>query len=373
MRAILLSVTVMITASCATSGIATGPNYGLTPTYGSHTISSGQADVLHIRLMSGGPNDAARRIGGSCVGFIANAPDYRVYYSSQPGLPLAFRVESPHDTTLVINGPNGNWYCNDDSVGLDPEFVFSNAVQGQYDVWVGSYGTDAYLEAALTVTPTQTTAPTESPEPGPELDPTSSGTGFFITDSGHLVTSAHVIEDRQNISVRFAGELVRARVLAVDPANDIAVLKIDRNTEPLVVTSARRTQRGEEVFALGYPLSGIQGRTQRAAFGRVNALAGIGDDQRFIQVDAPVLPGNSGGPLINEQGEVVGIIAGRLDAIAVFERSGSLPENVSYAVKSDYLLALVPASVELDGAPLEGDLRDMVSQAESSVVQIIAE
>lgn len=111
----------------------------LAPNYQTVTLPGGfTPDPRIVSVTAGGDRDAAR-LGRGCVGSISNAPDVRVNYRAGVDAPLIFHVASEADTTLVINGPDGQWYCNDDGPGLtlNPKVVFQNARAGQYDVWVG--------------------------------------------------------------------------------------------------------------------------------------------------------------------------------------------------------------------------------------------
>jgi S1-C subfamily serine protease len=206
----------------------------------------------------------------------------------------------------------------------------------------------------------------------------STGTGFFVSTNGYLVTNFHVVDEANEYSiVTFDGQVLAAKLIRGDPANDVAVLKVEASTQPLSVVSNNNLARGEDVFTLGYPLVVIQGQDQKATFGRVNSLSGIADDIRFVQIDVPIQPGNSGGPLINSNGEVVGVVTATLDALVTLRLSGRLPQNVNYAVKSDYLAPLLrsvlvdkweskPASVE------KKEVRDLIKNAERSVALVIA-
>ncbi|MCP2677978.1 peptidase S1 [Maricaulaceae bacterium NA33B04] len=135
------------------TGVAAAQDYGLSPNYTTMNLSSGFSnDPRTVRLSSGGSNDASQTIGGSCRGFVSSAPDVRVNYSAGSTFPLIFSVNSSSDTTLVINGPDGRWYCNDDGGnGLNPSYRFSNPQSGQYDVWVGTYGGSSLESATLYV------------------------------------------------------------------------------------------------------------------------------------------------------------------------------------------------------------------------------
>lgn len=128
-----------------------GPDASLTATYGEIRLSAGfTPDPYRVDIFSGGSIDADQ-LGGSCVGMIAAAPDFQLTYEAG-SLPLTFSVTADGDTTLVINGPDGGWSCDDDSgKGSDPKVTFRNPASGIYDVWVGAYGGDG-VSSELSVT-----------------------------------------------------------------------------------------------------------------------------------------------------------------------------------------------------------------------------
>ncbi|MBX9615299.1 MAG: peptidase [Caulobacteraceae bacterium] len=127
------------------------PDASLTATYGEVRLRAGfNPDPYRVDVYSGGSIEASQ-LGGSCVGMIAEAPDFQLTYEAG-SLPLTFGVEADGDTTLVINGPDGRWSCDDDSGGqADPEITFRNPQSGTYDVWVGAYGGNG-VSAELFVT-----------------------------------------------------------------------------------------------------------------------------------------------------------------------------------------------------------------------------
>jgi hypothetical protein len=121
---------------------SSGPDYSLTPTYGTFTLRSGfTPDPFEVPVVAGGRNSASDWSGGQCAGYIADAPDVRLMFQGGSFPELYFSVGSSADTTLVINDPNGNWYCDDDSgnEGLNPLLRMA-PISGQYDIWVGTYG-----------------------------------------------------------------------------------------------------------------------------------------------------------------------------------------------------------------------------------------
>ena len=99
---------------------------------------------------SGGSTDAPSAIGGSCRGIIANAPDVRLNFTAG-SLPLIISANSGSDTTLIVNGPDGRWYCDDDGGenGLNPAVRFNNPQSGRYEIWVGTYGNSSLQPAQL--------------------------------------------------------------------------------------------------------------------------------------------------------------------------------------------------------------------------------
>ncbi len=202
-----------------------------------------------------------------------------------------------------------------------------------------------------------------------------SGTAFLISAAGHLLTNAHVVQGRNNVHVFVGGQEVPARVLMRDPANDVALLQADIHGTPLRLASATTAQRGQEVMAVGYPLVTLQGENQKATFGRINALSGLEDDIRYLQIDAAVQPGNSGGPLINARGDVVGIVSATINQRAVAAAADTVAQNVNYALKIDYALPMLPpeARPTLPAAPAAAGFEDSARRAESSVYRITAE
>ena len=119
-----------IAAIAATAAVA--QDYSLNPTYGTISLNAGfLPDPSQVQITAGGSLNAAS-VG--CAGSIANAPDVRLQWG---GGQMTIGANSNSDTTLVLNGPNGQWYCSDDVNGLNPALVFTAG--GQYDIWVGVY------------------------------------------------------------------------------------------------------------------------------------------------------------------------------------------------------------------------------------------
>ena len=145
-----------LAATLAGPGAAAAQNAGLTANYGEIRLNAGfTPDPYRVDLTAGGSIDAYTDtdLPGACVGDISNAPDFEVTYSAG-SLPLVFRTRSSTDTTLIINGPDGRWYCDDDSWGDgDAEVRFNKPSSGTYDIWIGTFN-GGTASAALLITET---------------------------------------------------------------------------------------------------------------------------------------------------------------------------------------------------------------------------
>jgi hypothetical protein len=147
-RSFTLAASVLLAAAVPAS--ASAQDFNATPNYGTLNLRTGfEPDPNVISVQSGGSVDAAR-IGSHCAGFITSQPDVRLVYEAG-SLPLIISVGSRSDTTLVVNGPDGRWYCDDDGGvnGLNPAIRFSHPVSGRYEIWVGTYGHAALQDARL--------------------------------------------------------------------------------------------------------------------------------------------------------------------------------------------------------------------------------
>lgn len=175
------------------------------------------------------------------------------------------------------------------------------------------------------------------------------GSGFFLNSNGYIATNYHVVEGTTTLQANFTRngktESYPASIVVTDPQNDLAIIKIDdksfSGSAPLPYGLMTRTKdTGSEVFAMGYPMADVMGSEVKFTDGKISSKSGIGGDVRVYQISVPIQPGNSGGPLFDMDGNVVGITSSGLN------RDYFKSENVNYAIKASYLKNLMEACPE---------------------------
>ena len=179
----------------------------------------------------------------------------------------------------------------------------------------------------------------------------SSGTGFAIALGGYIATAYHVVKDEGIIQINSNNKLFEAEVIIKDRANDLAIIKQTEDIKyvnPLVLGDSSEVRLGEKIIALGYPITPILGESIKVTSGIISSLTGIDDDPRVFQISVPIHGGMSGGPLLNNSGEVVGVIIAKLDDSKFFRYSGEIPQNINYAIKSNYLKELIKTNSNID-------------------------
>ena len=179
----------------------------------------------------------------------------------------------------------------------------------------------------------------------PNANETKSGTGFYVSDDGYLITNEHVIDSCNAISVIGPAEQrIPASLVRASKSDDLALLKT--NTRPLVAATfeSTRISQGATVVTYGYPLAGLLASSGNVSSGLVTALSGLDDNPRQMQISAPVQPGNSGGPLVDAKGAVVGVVVAKLNALAVARITKDIPQNINFAIKASSVIDLLDAN-----------------------------
>ena len=205
--------------------------------------------------------------------------------------------------------------------------------------------------------------------------PKASGSGAFISADGLILTAAHVVQGASRIEVVTAAGKLVATVVKIDATNDVALLKCTgSNFAPLPIAPSKEARPGTSVFTVGFPNIQLQGFDPKLTKGEISSQTGFQDDPRQWQISVPIQPGNSGGPLCDENGNLIGIVLATLDPLKMAKLAGEIPQNVNYAVKSSYIIPLLddvqnlpqPLTVS-SGAKFE----DVVGKAQKSVVLIL--
>lgn len=175
---------------------------------------------------------------------------------------------------------------------------------------------------------------------------THRGTGFFITPT-LIVTNYHVIADCESFNIKYSDDRsASATIAAKDPANDLALLKVEQTESsiiPLSIAAIEDCKESDPVYTMGFPLTDILGANAKLGQGIINSLTGIKDDVRMFQISIPIQPGNSGGPLLNDKGQVIGVVSSTLNPFL----ANTIPQNVNFALKINYLNNLLPNKMKL--------------------------
>ncbi|MDB6018135.1 MAG: hypothetical protein JWR19_2624 [Pedosphaera sp.] len=204
---------------------------------------------------------------------------------------------------------------------------------------------------------------------------TATGTGFLITEDGYIVTNNHVVKGATKLRVRKGSKTLDAQLVKTSKAFDLAVLKVEGTFNSLPLDFDHRMGLGDAVFTIGFPNIDVQGAAPKYTDGKISSLSGMEDDPSQYQVTVPIQPGNSGGPLIAENGAVVGIVRAKLNDLTALANSGSVPQNVNYAVKAKYLgdlLETIPGAMSKIKSP-KGPQKsnDAVKTAEDAAVIVL--
>ena len=177
---------------------------------------------------------------------------------------------------------------------------------------------------------------------------TGSGSGFVVSRAGEILTSHHAVERCADGATITFGDISRhAAVQAHDTDNDLALLVVNSEEScawwsptcsavfdrPASFSELPRASLGTEVAVAGYPLKGLLAPTLNVTRGNVSSLTGLGNEAKWLQISAPVQRGNSGGPVLDNAGNVIGVVTAKLNAVRTAQETGDVPQNVNFALK----------------------------------------
>jgi len=183
----------------------------------------------------------------------------------------------------------------------------------------------------------------------PEFE--GSGTGFVVSRTGHVLTNNHVVQDCREVRLRLPpGGSETGSILANDSTNDLALVKLSSPTSTTAsFRDDRKVRQGEGVVAVGFPLRSTLALGLNVTAGIVSALVGPGNDSRYLQMTAQIQPGNSGGPLFDVSGNVVGVVAATANVLRVARTTGTFPQNINFAINA----SVVRTFLEVNGVDFE--------------------
>jgi len=261
------------------------------------------------------------------------------------------------------------------------------AVEANYSVILPSVPDTTSVNACLkraavtcSVSASTTHVPADASEPQhPEIS-----TAFAINAKGDFLTNFHVVAGCTAVQVNISGEWLNAHAIVTDADDDLAVIQsTPTKTLPVLrFRDGRSIRAADPVIALGFPYAGLLTTDPQVTTGVVSALAGLRDDKRYLQLSAPVQPGSSGGPLLDFSGNVVGVVAAKLNKFAAAEwaggvgLNGTLPENVNFAIKSENARRFLEASgldYENASSTAKLDPADVGETAARSVIMLKCE
>jgi len=192
--------------------------------------------------------------------------------------------------------------------------------------------------------PTKPAPVVKTPTQDDQAIPASSGSGFAVSSAGYVMTNSHVIDGCQDVFIHTPEKDVRMMVISNDPKNDLALLK--GNFKPLAVfsLSSKRPEILQDIYVAGYPFGYKVSSSVKVTKGIISSLTGIGNDFSNMQIDAALQSGNSGGPILDDMGNVVGVAVAKLDAMQMLKDTGSIPENTNFGIKANVVKSVLDSS-----------------------------
>jgi hypothetical protein len=169
----------------------------------------------------------------------------------------------------------------------------------------------------------------------------ASGSGFAVTPDGYVVTNYHVIKGCTDVYIHDKGDSILSTIVTFDPNNDIALLKGNFKPKRFYPLSRKSTKLLTEIFVAGHPFGRDISTSVKVTKGIVSSLTGVANNFSNLQIDASLQPGNSGGPIMNNKGNVIGVAVAKLDLDTIVEEYGVVPENVNFGVKANIVINIM--------------------------------
>jgi S1-C subfamily serine protease len=210
--------------------------------------------------------------------------------------------------------------------------------------------------------------------------PVSIGTAWPVA-AGYAVTNHHIIDGKQQVRlINHRGDELSARVIVSDRAHDIALLRVSDPQElpPALPLSAQSAGLGASVFTIGFPRIDVMGKSPKLSHGIISSIKGLRDNPSKYQISVPIQQGNSGGPLLNMRGEVVGMITAMLGEVGADGGPAQPVPNIGFALKTDiirdYLARIPEPTVDIhELRPASSSLESLAARVKDSVLIVMAE
>lgn len=230
---------------------------------------------------------------------------------------------------------------------------------------------DRLLRAILSSSAKQqgNSAASENPT-SPDLTEAGFGTGFFVSSEGHVISNHHVVNGCAKVTTRINGAILEARLVANDPLNDLALLKFETNPSHVFGLTTTSPYPLQEIVVVGFPFGEQVSSTVKFTRGIVSSVAGLANNFSQIQVDAAMQPGNSGGPILDENGNVVAVSVSKLSLKKTIEAYGVVPENINFGIKASLIRNLLDGNsvIATKESEISLELRQLAVQATNGVV-----
>ena len=236
--------------------------------------------------------------------------------------------------TLTFSAPHskkGDKYVGEFSFDKKHGQGVYTYVYGTGPKYVGEWKDDKFQYAKKLSPPVPVA---KTPTQDDEIISASSGSGFAVSSDGYVITNHHVIEGCQKVMVHTKGKELPVTVVTYDPQNDLALLKGDFRPKTVFPLSNNRPELLQDIYVAGFPFGNKVSTSVKVTKGIISSLTGIGNNFSNIQIDAALQSGNSGGPILDDLGNVVGVAVSKLDAKYMFDNFGSIPENTNFGIKS---------------------------------------
>ena len=191
----------------------------------------------------------------------------------------------------------------------------------------------------------------------------STGTGFYVDHNGSVLTNNHVIHGCDAVHVNG----VRSKLMALDEANDLALLRTSSARGVAIFRGGRGVRLGEDIVVVGYPLRGVLGAGLNVSTGIVSSLSGLANNYRDMQISAAVNGGNSGGPVLDQNGYVVGVVYSKVNALKSMLTLGDVVQGGNFAIKASVARNFLDANnirYGISVAGLEKNTVDIVDEAQ---------